>query len=440
MVEYRDPYSAFGGGLESGLRMGLLGLQMKQQKANDEQMKRQQAYEQDYKKFKTTTDFLESKIGKNLPDATKTGLYNKQVISFFNKYSPEVPLQEIGSWKELTPDFMTKLKSIDEASDDRGFKINALFDLMAEADSAREEAAIKGKIDILQGEEESSMLSQASRLTNLQTEDPRQFAAIQQVSQQYPDVVSPVSQYRREALAGGGAKGQELLAAGMETEEDKTNYKERDLPLKGDMEQRQYSQDGGKTWQNLGTPSKKGGVRDTYADEQVRNRMVTNFNADPNVRRFGQMENFANIINDASIGDNPIAHASIPTLMARAVGEVGALTEADKKPFGGSSALIPRLEQVLTQLASGKRTPDNIKFLQDLTDTLIKGSQKNKAKIARERAKQYAAAYRGKFSEDDIFNMLSPESIETPNLPSAVPMGTPKRRTTDKNSDPLGLR
>lgn len=208
MADYRDPYSAFAGGLQGGVGTTMGLLQFKQQREQQQAALEEQAYEQDYKKFKTTTDFLESKIGKNLPDATKTGLYNNQIIPFFNKYSPEVPLQKIGSWKELTPDFMTKLKAIDEASDDRDFKINALNDLLAEADSAREEAAIKGKIQTLQNEQESGMLQQAAMIPGLAKQG----------------VLSPEEAQAGQltALAGAGAKGQEVLAGSLKQDDKDT--------------------------------------------------------------------------------------------------------------------------------------------------------------------------------------------------------------------------
>ena len=151
-------------------------------------------------------------------------------------------------------------------------------------------------------------------------------------------------------------------------------------------------------------------TRDAYKENAVLTRIVDKFNADPNVRRTGSMENFATIIVDASESDNPIAHASLETLMARASGEVGNLSEADKKPFGGSRALTAKFNQYLSEIYSGRKTPENLQFIRELANTFMESGRKQKEKVARERAKQYAAANPKMFTAEEIFNALSPDS------------------------------
>jgi len=164
---------------------------------------------------------------------------------------------------------------------------------------------------------------------------------------------------------------------------------------------------------------------DRYADTQVLGRLVDKFNADPMVRKVETMDEFANIIIEVAQSDNPVGHASLPTLMARASGEVGNLSEADKAPFGGSKALIERMNQRMTEIYAGKRTPENLAFINQLAETFRKVGIRKKTSLARERAAQYSKAYRGKFSEEEIFNILSPGGEE-----AAFP--TPQRRATDK--------
>ena len=94
--------------------------------------------------------------------------------------------------------------------------------------------------------------------------------------------------------------------------------------------------------------------------------------------------------------------------MARASGEVGNLSEADKKPFGGSRALDAKIKQYFSELYKGKKTPENLKFISDLATTFQRTGQIKKVKLAKERAKQYSKALQGKMSENEIFEMLSP--------------------------------
>ncbi|MCR4287037.1 MAG: hypothetical protein NUW09_03385 [Deltaproteobacteria bacterium] len=175
--------------------------------------------------------------------------------------------------------------------------------------------------------------------------------------------------------------------------------------------------------------------RETYADTQILSRLVDKFIADPNVRAIEKMDEFSQLIKDAVTSENPIAHSAIPTLMARVAGEVGNLSEADKRPFGGGKALLSRLEQALTEMATGKRTAENMGYINQLADSFQNAGIHKKENLARERSKQYAKAYRGKFSEEEIFGMLSPGSEYSP--PAAKTTEQPQRRTTDKGTNPL---
>lgn len=66
---------------------------------------------------------------------------------------------------------------------------------------------------------------------------------------------------------------------------------------------------------------------------------------------------------------NPFADGSIPMILARAAGEVGALTEGDKAPFKSAQDLMSRLAQVNeTYLKNGLLTDDNRRLILELTD------------------------------------------------------------------------
>lgn len=160
-----------------------------------------------------------------------------------------------------------------------------------------------------------------------------------------------------------------------------------------------------RTKQGLG----KATTRDAYKEDAVLTRIVNAFNADPNVRKVEQMDEFSNLIVNVAASDNPVGHASLETLMARASGEVGNLSEADKKPFGGSRGLMERMKQSLSEIYNGKKTPENLAFISQLAKTFQETGKKKKASLARERANQYARANKGMgWTPEEIFKTLAP--------------------------------
>ena len=141
--------------------------------------------------------------------------------------------------------------------------------------------------------------------------------------------------------------------------------------------------------------------------QRQRGDLVSKFNSDASVKKLQQSINAADQIRSLIESNNPIAAASIPTYAARLAGEVGALSEADKAPFGGSKAIVSRVGQFLKQLGTGKATEENKRFMRELTNVIEKRSKQNMADIAKSRSKQYAAVgYYG--NEDEIFKTLMP--------------------------------
>lgn len=165
---------------------------------------------------------------------------------------------------------------------------------------------------------------------------------------------------------------------------------------------------------------------DRYADTQIMGRIVDKFNADPTVRKVESMDEFSQLIKDAANGNNPIAQTAIPTLMARASGEVGNLSEADKRPFGGSQAIVERVKRIFEEASTGKNTPENLKYINELADTFQAAGVRKKNSLARERAKQYSRVYKGKLSEQDIFDALSPGG----DYNAGSPTGTGAKKTS----------
>lgn len=142
---------------------------------------------------------------------------------------------------------------------------------------------------------------------------------------------------------------------------------------------------------------------------QESKNLVDKFNLDPSARRAQTMIDASSNIVGLIESGNPIAHSAIPTFMARASGEVGNLSEADKAPFGGSQALIARIKAVTQQAVSGKLTEENQKFVLELARLLDSKANQNLDKLARTRSKQYSKG-NPFLSEEEIFSSLRPEA------------------------------
>lgn len=153
-------------------------------------------------------------------------------------------------------------------------------------------------------------------------------------------------------------------------------------------------------------------------------KVVDTFNANPQVRKQQQSIDGAFAVRALATSDNPIAAAAIPTYMARASGEVGNLSEADKAPFGGSQAIKNRLEAALKQQATGQLTEANRTFLMQLSDTMEKSAEENLDRRAMEFANQYSRS--SKISPHDLYTSLRPgrQSGATPTAPK-VPQLNP---------------
>ena len=111
--------------------------------------------------------------------------------------------------------------------------------------------------------------------------------------------------------------------------------------------------------------------------------------------------------------NNPLADNSIPTFLARASGEVGALSESDKKPFGGEQSLQGRIQQTLQMTSEGRLTPENRKFVIQLAETFKRNGIRNRARRLNELGTSYAKVPGAPVTLDELKEMLmTPEDIE----------------------------
>lgn len=146
--------------------------------------------------------------------------------------------------------------------------------------------------------------------------------------------------------------------------------------------------------------------------------LISKFNSDPNVRKYKQSIDEANMIRELAVSDNPIGAAAIPTFSARMSREVGNLSEADKAPFGGTRAILGRVEAALQEMSNGTLTDDNKAFIIELTEIISKNSIESLDREALLRSKQNATT--GLYgSQENIHDTLNPP-------PSNAQSGTTK--------------
>lgn len=118
-------------------------------------------------------------------------------------------------------------------------------------------------------------------------------------------------------------------------------------------------------------------------------RPIKTFNSDNVVKKANERISGSQMAKQLVMSDNPIGHKSVATFLARASGEVGALTEADKAPFGGDQSLKAKLAQTLENYKSGKLTPENQQLIIQLSDTFERQALKDKQNRASAISKQY---------------------------------------------------
>lgn len=92
------------------------------------------------------------------------------------------------------------------------------------------------------------------------------------------------------------------------------------------------------------------------------------FNKDKIVQKAEERINSAMTLKEMAISNNPISQEAAKTFAARASGEVGALSDGDKASFGGTQAILGRIDQSYQQMLDGNLSKENKKFMADLAD------------------------------------------------------------------------
>ncbi len=101
--------------------------------------------------------------------------------------------------------------------------------------------------------------------------------------------------------------------------------------------------------------------------------VVESFNKDEVIKNASKRLETIREIDTLLATNSPVTLPLIQRLLAKGVaGEVGVMTDKDVGAFGGSRALQDKINQFIESTSTGQLTPENIKFYQDLTDTVKK--------------------------------------------------------------------
>lgn len=142
--------------------------------------------------------------------------------------------------------------------------------------------------------------------------------------------------------------------------------------------------------------------------DKVKN-LQDSFNKDKQVIKAEERMASARTMRDFLTENNPIGAEAAKRFAARASGEVGTLTDQDVSVFGGSRAVLDRLQQAAQELATGTLTENNKKFMNQLADTFEKAGQRDLQDRLNIYAKQ--GTKRTKMSEDEVKETIRPDLV-----------------------------
>ena len=109
---------------------------------------------------------------------------------------------------------------------------------------------------------------------------------------------------------------------------------------------------------------------------------------------------------------NPAAAGAIGLKMARAAGEKGVLSDADKRDYGGSQALQDKISRYLQRAQSGTLTPEDANFAASFAQTMREASLKRKQELMERNVRQFTRNYGGKF--EDNYDIITGMEYEPP--------------------------
>jgi hypothetical protein len=165
------------------------------------------------------------------------------------------------------------------------------------------------------------------------------------------------------------------------------------------------------------TMLKAAGIRSSGKDENRKFRedkfeydkivkLQDSFNKDKQVVKAEERIQSAATLRDM-IDGNPITQEAAKTFAARASGEVGALSDQDRAAYGGSKAIIDRINSTFTRAVTGELTDTDKKFMKELADKFEAAGQRDLQARLSLYSKQ--GTKRTKMSEDEVRETIRPD-------------------------------
>lgn len=135
----------------------------------------------------------------------------------------------------------------------------------------------------------------------------------------------------------------------------------------------------------------------------------------------------ASTLIDLLEANNPLADNAVPTFAARATGEVGNLTEAERAAFGGSKAIQRKLARWAKAATTGKLTDADRGDLLKLSKILQKGAARGVRKKAGLLSKQLGSVL--DLDPSEIENQILPPSFleDAAQSPQEAPGAAPQQ-------------
>jgi hypothetical protein len=137
-------------------------------------------------------------------------------------------------------------------------------------------------------------------------------------------------------------------------------------------------------------------------------KLQDSFNKDKQVVKAEERIQSASTLRDM-IDGNPITQEAAKTFAARASGEVGALSDQDRAAYGGSKAIIDRINSTFTRAVTGELTDTDKKFMKELADKFEQAGQRDLQARLSVYSKQ--GTKRTKMSEDEVKETIRPDLV-----------------------------
>jgi hypothetical protein len=219
-----------------------------------------------------------------------------------------------------------------------------------------------------------------------------------------PEIQSDVAQ-RREAMMkqygelAKGERAEKRLTSEAQTAKDRMAQQER--LTQAEIDARLEAARIGSSKRNEGLDFKK-----EQAEYAKVVKLQESFNKDKQVTKAEERIQAAETLR-SMVDGNPITQEAAKTFAARASGEVGALSDQDRAAYGGTKAILSRINQIATQAVDGELTKENKKFMKELADKFEQAGRRDLNVRLDVYAKQ--GTKRIKMSEDEVKEIIRPD-------------------------------